>query len=57
MMYDLGVIELSVTLAGWNPIFFGNLNLSFCFQVEVEPDTVVGFSSCFVSQSVLPFMA
>lgn len=30
LMYDVGVIELSVTLAGWNPIFFGNLSLYFC---------------------------
>lgn len=30
MMYDLGVVELSVTLAGWNPIFLGILTLAFC---------------------------
>lgn len=31
MMYDVGVIELSVTLAGWNPFFFFFFfeNLSF----------------------------
>lgn len=27
-MYDLTVIELSVTLTGWNPIFLGILTLS-----------------------------
>lgn len=48
-MYDLGVIELSVTLSGWNPIFLGTLTLSFCLQVEMEAGTAVRFSSYFVS--------
>lgn len=47
MMYDLGVIELSVTLAGQNPILLGILTLSFCLQVEMEAVTIVGFS-CFI---------
>ena len=55
MMYDVHVIELSVTLAGWNSIFLGILTLSFCLQVENEAGTIVGFSPCFDSQPVLPF--
>lgn len=30
-VYDLDMIELSVTFACWNPLFFGNLSLSFFF--------------------------
>jgi len=53
-MCDLGVIELSVTLADWNPIFLGILTLS-AFRLEMEVVAVVWFSPCFASYPVLPF--